>query len=269
MSDAAATVRAVPRTRLAVLVALAAIAVLVVAWLPPIAQDPAYHRFADARTFIGIPNAANVLSSLGFIAVGVVGLGWLRRRHRVSSEGPFAERWEVAAAIVFASGIALTGVGSMYYHWAPDNARLVWDRLPMTLMFMSLFALVLGDRIAAVVGRWLLGPLLAVGVASVGIWHASELAGRGDLRLYALVQFLPTVAIPLLLACAPGRFTGAGWLWAAVGLNALGKVTELGDHAVLMMGGLVSGHTAKHLLMAVATACILRMLVVRRVRSGP
>ena len=31
----------------------------------------------------------------------------------------------------------LTAVGSSYYHLAPDNERLFWDRLPMTIAFSS------------------------------------------------------------------------------------------------------------------------------------
>lgn len=267
MSHAAATVPAAPRLRVALIVGFAALAVVVVALLPPIAQDPAYHRFADARRLGGLPNGANVLSNLGFVVVGLAGTAWLLRHHRISREGPFTERWEIAAAVVFTLGVALTGVGSAHYHAAPDNARLVWDRLPMTLMFMSLFAIVLGDRVAPAVGRWLLGPLLAIGVASVGIWHATEAAGRGDLRLYVLVQFLPTVVIPLLLVCCPGRFTGAGWLWGALAMNVIGKVFELADHALFTMGGVVSGHTVKHLTTAAATAIVLRMLAIRRLRS--
>lgn len=266
MSQAAATAPIAPRLRVALIVGLTALAVVVVALLPPIAQDPAYHRFADARHLFGIPNGANVLSNLGFVVVGLAGAAWLRRHRGISRDGPFTEGWEIGAAAVFTLGAGLTGVGSAYYHAAPDNARLVWDRLPMTLMFMSLFALVLGDRVAPAVGRWLLGPLVAVGVASVGVWHATEAASRGDLRLYALVQFLPTILIPVLLVCCPGRVTGSGWLWAALGMNAIGKVFELADHGVFAIGGVVSGHTIKHLTTAAATALVLRMLAIRRVR---
>ena len=267
MAGAAATVFIAPRLRVALIAALAAVAVVLVALLPPIAQDPAYHRFADGRPLAGIPNGANVLSNVGFVAVGAAGAAWLLRRRQIGRDGPFTERWEVAAAVAFTLGVGLTGVGSAYYHLAPDNARLVWDRLPMTLMFMSLFAIALGDRVGSAAGRWLLGPLLAIGVASVGLWYATEVAGRGDLRLYALVQFLPTVLIPVLLVACPGRYTGAGWLWSALAMNVLGKIVELADHGLFTIAG-VSGHTVKHLTTAAATALVLRMLAVRRVRSA-
>lgn len=265
MVDAAVFVA--PRHRVALVAGLAALAVVIVAWLPPIPQDPEYHRFADARRLAAVPNGANVLSNAAFLAVGAAGAAWLLHRGAVTRDGPFTERWELAAAGIFTLGTVLTGIGSAYYHLAPDNARLVWDRLPMTLMFMSLLAIALGDRVGSAVGRWGLGPLLALGVASVGVWHATEVAGRGDLRLYALVQFLPTVLIPVLLVSCPGRFTGAAWLWGALGMNVTGKVFELADHGFFSASG-VSGHTMKHLATAAATACVLRMLAVRRVRSA-
>ena len=42
--------------------------------LPPIAQDPTYHQFADQRTLLGIPNFWNVVSNLPFVLVGAMGL---------------------------------------------------------------------------------------------------------------------------------------------------------------------------------------------------
>lgn len=251
--------------RLAIVGGVAVLAIAATMVLPPIAQDPAYHGFADTRRIAGVPNFWNVVSNVAFAIVGVGGLVWLVRHGRARVDRPLTERWELVTAWVFSAGVALIGVGSAYYHLAPDNERLVWDRLPMTLVFMSLFALVVGDRVSGPAGRWLLGPLLGAGLASVLVWRASERAGNGDLRFYALVQFLPMLLVPLLLLLLPGRFTGAGWLWTALALNALGKVTELADAGVLALTG-ISGHTWKHALMAVATALVLRMLAIRRPR---
>ena len=250
--------------RVGIIAGVIVVAVTVAARLPPIPQDPAYHAFADTRSVGAIPNFWNVVSNVGFVAVGLAGLAWFggagRRLERSLRDG-----WERTAGMVFAAGVALIGVGSAYYHWAPDNDRLVWDRLPMTLVFMSLFALAVGDRIGTAAGRWLLAPLLVLGPASVFVWHVGEQAGHGDLRLYGLVQFLPMLLIPLLLLLFPARYTGAGSWWTALGLNGVGKLAELADRAVLAVLG-VSGHTLKHVLMAIATALVLRMLAVRRPR---
>jgi len=63
------------RIWLVVLIALAgALAALL---LPPLKQPQAYHQFADQRTWFGIPNFLNVISNVGFLLVGLVGLGFL------------------------------------------------------------------------------------------------------------------------------------------------------------------------------------------------
>ena len=75
----------------------------------------------------------------------------------------------------------LTAACSSYYHLAPDNARLVWDRLPMTVGFMGLFAAMLTERVNPRLGRALLVPLIFAGVGSVVYWFWTELRGVGDL----------------------------------------------------------------------------------------
>src|SRR4029453_9270909 len=86
---------------------------------------------------------------------------------------------------------ALGACGSAWYHLAPDNARLGFDRMPMTIAFMTLLAAVIADRVNWVAGRALLWPLIVTGIASSAWWIRTEAAGQGDLRPYALVQFLP------------------------------------------------------------------------------
>jgi len=70
---------AIPLRLLALLV-VTAVAAFVVLRLPAVPQDPAYHRFADDRSWLGIPNFQNVASNLPFLIVGAIGLVRLRRR---------------------------------------------------------------------------------------------------------------------------------------------------------------------------------------------
>ena len=158
---------------------------------PPIAQDLAYHDFADKRPLAQVPNAGDVLSNIPFCIVGLWGLLMLWRQRG----GDTAARllWHV-----FFFGVFLVGFGSGYYHWAPDNQTLVWDRLPMTIAFMSLFSLVIAERIRPSLGYALFPLLLAAGAGSVWYWAYTESIGAGDLRPYALVQFLPMVLILLM-----------------------------------------------------------------------
>ncbi len=129
--------------------------------MPPIAQPLAYHRFADARTLLGLPNFWNVLSNLPFLLVGLAGLRWLLG-HPGASERVLRPAW-----LLLFAGVALVGLGSAWYHLAPSNGALVWDRLPMTLAFMALFSVVIGEHISLRLGRQALWPLLVAGVASV------------------------------------------------------------------------------------------------------
>jgi multidrug efflux pump subunit AcrB len=91
--------------------------------------------------------------------------------------------------------------------------------------------------------------------------------GRGDLRVYGLVQFLPMLLIPLMLLVSPGQGLRSSWLWATLAIYGLSKVTEYFDHGILESTGLLSGHTIKHLLASLAVHCaVLAML---RTRPSP
>lgn len=208
----------------------------------PIPQDPAYHRFADARSFAGIPNALNVLSNLAFLAVGL--LGW-RRIPAI----PHALR--LPARVLWA-GVLLTAFGSAYYHWNPTDATLFWDRLPMAVGFAGLFALVLTDQYAA--GPGILWALVAAGVASLLCWVAFD-----DLRAYALVQFFPLAIVLLIATFEPPNTLARRPIFQALGLYALAKLAEHFDAALFESTRIVSGHTLKHLLAAAALARLLHI----------
>jgi hypothetical protein len=258
-----------PRGLAGVLVGLlVGIAGVVLLFYGRIPQDPTYHGFADHRALLGVPNALNVLSNAPFALVGLLGLGALRGRPGPGAAGAFVdprERWFYG---VFFVGVGLTALGSAYYHLAPDNPRLVWDRLPMTLAFMSLVAAVVGERVGIGLGLRLLAPLTGLGLLSVLHWHLTEQHGAGDLRLYALVQFVPLVVVPLLLALYPPRYTRGGDILRVVALYLVAKVLEAADAAVFGLGGLVSGHSLKHLVAALATYQVL-VMVTRRTPREP
>ena len=111
---------------------------------------------------------------------------------------------------------------------------------------------------------WGVAGAVLVGVASVVYWYASEAAGAGDLRPYALVQFVPLVLIPLLLASGPPAYTRGGDLLVVLGWYVVAKLFEQADAAVFAAGGLVSGHTLKHLAAAAGAWWLLRMVRSRR-----
>ena len=239
---------------------LATLAVAAALFLQPAIPQPlAYHQMADQRSWLGIPNAWNVLSNLPFAIVGTLGMAAVLRP-RLTFHDPW-ERWPYFTLF---EGVALTALGSGYYHLAPDNARLVWDRLPMTVGFMGLLTAVLAERVSVPVARRLFVPLLAIGAGSVGVWYWSELRGAGDLRLYLLVQFGSLALITVLLAVYPARYRGTGYIVAGLLAYAAAKGFETADAAILDLSGIVSGHSLKHIVAAGGVACIVAMLHMRR-----
>lgn len=237
------------RTRLAALLAVAVAALGLLASFPPIAQDLSYHAFSDTRALWGIPHFGDVMSNLPFLAVGAWGLCWTQRRRR--DPAAFADARESVFFLIFFAGVALVSLGSGYYHWSPSNATLVWDRLPMTIAFMSLFCAVVAERIGFAAGWRMLVPALAFGFLSVFYWHWTEQRGAGDLRPYAAVQFLPVLMIPLILWLFRGRYSHASCFYGVAGFYLLAKALEHFDAEVLALSqGWVSGHTLKHLAAA-------------------
>jgi hypothetical protein len=213
--------------------------------LPRLLQSQAYHHFADQRELFRMPNFWNVVSNLPFIAVGVVGLARFGRD---------------AITLVLFGGIFLTGVGSSWYHLDPNDQTLFWDRLPMTLCFAAILSAVVEERVDARAGVVLLRPLLAIGIFSLLLWRWT-----GDLRLYAWAQFFPFVSLVLILSLFPPKYTGSSYWVAAAALYALAKLMEYYDHAaVYSLGGVLSGHTLKHLAAAAACFLVLRLFQVRR-----
>jgi ceramidase len=242
-------------------------AVVVVVFMlavPPIPQDLGYHEFADQRSCPGVPNCLNVASNLPFLVVGVLGFRFLARDRAPGSTPRFLTPGERQPYWLAFVGIALTGIGSAYYHWSPNNSTLFWDRLPMTIAFMALVSSVFAERVNLTVGLRLLGPLLVLGVLSTLYWHVGEMLGMGDLRPYALVQFGALAAVPLMIWLFPPRYTGTADLVRVIGWYVLAKVFEYFDHGFFDILG-VSGHTLKHLASAVGAWWILRMLE----RRGP
>ncbi|MCC6391912.1 MAG: ceramidase domain-containing protein [Bryobacterales bacterium] len=242
------------RWRLGVLAGVAAAAIVFALASAPIVQDPAYHRFADQRAFFGIPNFWNVTTNLLFCGVGVYGLrAW--RRARWESD---AHRWPW---LITALGSLLIGCGSGYYHAMPDNQTLFWDRLPMTLAFMGVLSAVIAERIHTRAGVALLAPFLVLGMLSVEVWRRGELTGVGDLRFYALVQFYPMAALPLILWMFPSRYTEGGGMWQMAGMYGGAKVFEWLDAGIYAMsGGVMSGHSLKHVAAAGALWAVFRMV---------
>jgi len=245
-----------------VLLATTLVVVLAAFFLPPIPQPADYHNFADRRGWLDIPNFGDVASNFGFAVVGLWGLVLLARLR--TGAPSFVDPRERYPYILVFLGVLLTAFGSAYYHLAPDNRRLAWDRLPMTIVFTSIVAALIAERISLRAGLRLLVPLIAIGVTSVLHWRASELRGAGDLRFYAAVQAYAFLILPLVLLLFPARYTRSRDWMVMAALYVLAKILELLDQPVFGLGHAVSGLSVKHLAAGLASYWILRMLMKRR-----
>ena len=237
------------------------IALVVIAFVltSPYPQDPAYHLFADTRTLLAIGNFWNVMSNLPFLVIGVWGLAYVGRHGTAVCLHGLQSSY-----LVFFGGILLTAFGSGYYHLAPANDPLIWDRLPMTIGFAGLFAIIVGEFVSVRVARRMLIPLLLIGYASVEYWAFTESRGVGDLRPYAIVQFFPMVLILFFLLTRKPAIGAAKYYWIMLLFYVLAKVFEQLDTAVYAAGGLLSGHSIKHMLAAMTPATVLYALYRRR-----
>lgn len=240
-----------------------ALAVLAAAWglfSTPLLQAQAYHLFADTRTLLSIANAADTLSNLAFLLVGALGLAFLWRERAAGALARFASPQEMHPYWVFFAGVALTSAGSAWYHLAPDDARLVWDRLPMTIAFMSLLAAVVAERISVRAGNLFLAPLVLLGLASVVYWRWSAVAGMENLRPYLAVQFGSIAVILAIAALFRSRYTHGGVIFALAAAYGIAKVFEVFDREIFDFGQWLSGHTLKHLAAAAGIWVLLRSL---------
>ena len=231
--------------------------------LPPIPQSMAYHDFADHRHAWGVANFLDVVSNAAFLVVGLLGLGII-----VGGRAFFAtpaERWPY---VIFFIGVTLTAAGSAYYHLAPDNETLFWDRLPMTIAFMGLVCAQIVDRVSVRGGLRLLTPALIIGAASVIYWRWTESLGVGNVLPYGILQGYAVLVLLLLALFNPSRYTRGQDIFWVFGWYMVSKALETFDHQLMWLDhGIVSGHTLKHVAAAVAGLVVCRMLTKRKLRS--
>lgn len=250
------------RTRILAMAGFTALCVVAAIALPPVPQPLGYHDFADQRSAFGVPHFLNVASNAGFLLAGIAGLAVAGRRRTAFETGGERLPW----AVLFV-GVVLTAAGSTWYHLAPDNERLFWDRLPMTIAFMALVASQIVDRISVRLGLALLAPMLLLGASTAVYWRATERAGAGNVLPYSILQGYAVLVLLLLAFLYPSRYTRGRDLYLVFGWYVLSKVLEALDAPVFSLGQVVSGHTLKHLAAAAAGGVACCMLGRRALRA--
>jgi hypothetical protein len=206
----------------------------------PIIQNNAYHNFVDNRVVFGHPNFFDCLSNIFFIVISFVGI-------KFCSKNSLSLSWKA-----FFISVGLVGLGSYYYHFNPNSQTLVWDRLPMTLAFMSLITAVFCETFNLNKEKLILFITNFIGILSVVVWVMTE-----DLRLYYWVQLTPILSL-LIIGLFFSKTLNAKYMLTAFALYVLAKVTEHSDSIIYNALGL-SGHTIKHILAAVSIYCLYLM----------
>ncbi len=219
------------------------------------AQPQSFHEYADQRVWLGLPHAADVLSNLPFLArrcartLLCIG-GW-----RTTNPAAFSDQRAAWPYALLFAGVVLTSFGSAWYHARPNDATLLWDRLPMAFGFAGLVAGTLMDRAPQRTSQWLLA-FAAVGAGTVLYWHAS-----GNLVPYLVMQVSFIAATLIATAWIRPLYTHANRIYAATGLYLIAVIFERLDHQVYgLLGGWISGHTLKHLFACAAIAVVYSML---------
>ena len=229
----------------------AALLLLLALVLPEYAQSAHYHGFADQRSFAGLPHAADVLSNLGFVLMGGLGLLALSRADicRVNSTAR-------AMCGLFFVGLLCTAVGSASYHWAPQNASLVWDRLGMSVAFAGLLGLAVQTRLDDTSASVAALIMLVAAPLSVAVW-----AQTGNVLPWALVQGGGMLAVVWLTFLEPRRHALPVELGWVIGLYVVAKLLEMSDVDVFdVTGHMISGHSLKHWVAAAAALPVISAL---------
>ena len=241
--------------KLIILISLFAVSLIAVMLIGKIEQPQSYHNFADNRTFFGIPNFFDTVSNLLFFFVGMSGAWFVYKN--VQKEARYS--W-----LTLFTGVTLVSFGSGYYHWNPNDSTLVWDRLPLNMGFTGLFSAVLTEFINPKLEKYILVPAVTLGSLSVIYWHYAD-----DLRFYIWLQAVTFLAITAVIFMYKRRFTLRRYLLYAFGLYAVSKFAEFSDRTIYSAtNNLLSGHTLKHALAALAVFYIYLMLRWREPREG-
>lgn len=224
------------------LAAFVCIALLAAAVLPAVALPDGYHSFADQRAWHGLPYAMDVLTNLPFALVGALLL------HATTQARSHAPRAQYVLACLVGAGLVLTALGSSIYHLQPDTAGLALDRTGMALVFAGVLGLAAAGRVSDRAGY-----LLAVGVgilaplAAAWDWHNGNMTPWVVLQGGGLLLLVGLATRPLRHGAVPVA------LWPVLGMYVLAKGLEMADAPVLALTqGFISGHSAKHLVAALA-----------------
>lgn len=250
------------------LAAAAGLALLLACFGPHVAQHAHYHAFADQRALFGVPYAMDVLSNLPFALAGAIGLvAWFSAgrapvgnplRNPLRNPDPTRH-----FAALFFAGLIVTALGSTYYHLNPSDSSLAIDRLGMVASFAGMLGLAAAQRVSLRAGLATVLAVLLMGHSTVAVW-----AETGNLLPWAVLQGGGMVMLLVLAMCRPVAQTSAVALPSTtvallpvVLVYTLAKFLELADQPIFeLTHQLVSGHSLKHAVAALAAWPVIRFM---------
>jgi len=229
----------------------------------PLTTPARYTILADQRSWLGIPNAWNVLSNIPFVLIGIWGLWSLLKPESIY----FNDQKEKLFYVLFFIGVFFVSILSSYYHWMPNNYRLMWDRFPIAFAVSAVVIAIMSERINLAFGRLIIWPFLLLALFSVYYWYYTITLGREDLRIYSFILiFLPITLMPLVLLLFKSPYTQTRYIWFALITFILARISEAYDFIIYnFTQHAISGHSLKHLLLALSCLLILIYLIKRKI----
>lgn len=228
------------KNQIYLLYTISAIAIIAMFFIDPITQNQDYHHFADDNCLLNVNNFWNIFSNLPFVIIGIYGLFLVNKS--IKNEVLIYNYY------CFFIGIILTGFGSAYYHYNPNDTSLVWDRLPMTISFMSFFTIIIGTFIDENFAKKSLFSFLSIGFISILYWVIFS-----DLRMYLLVQFLPIGLLFIILLLSNKNKESKKYFLIMVSFYIFAKILENNDLYIYnLTNKIISGHSLKHFSAGVA-----------------
>lgn len=154
---------------------------------------------------------------------------------------------------------------STFYHPHPDVLRLVGDSAGMTVAFAGLTGLAVGDRISRRAGWPAAWFVLAGGLIAAFVDQRT-----GNAVPWALVQFGGMALVLALAVMRPVSGATGLRLFGVIAFYAIAKLPELGDHVIFeATHHLISGHSAKHLVAALAALPVIASIQSPAAQSAP
>ena len=236
----------IKRCSLAMLVSMTlALAMGLQVW-GPIQLQAELHRYADQRSWHGLPQALNALSNFPLLLASA--WGW---RSTAASRWPAHLR---AAWRGFHGFMLLSSVLGLAYHLRPNDGLFVATHLAVVGAFGLLTCALLAERLGSAFASRTV-RLLVPGVATalgVGLLIGERFSGSIDMRPVMLLEVVPMLLLPSGLLQLPGAQTRAlDWFVLLAGYG-MSEVFALFDAPIFRATGWISGHTLMHLSLAFA-----------------